>query len=150
MQKSDKKNEKDKWLLLDNQLCFRLYSASKAVTSAYGSILKPLDLTYPQYLMMLVLWEQDDVSVKQLGERLGLDSGTLSPMLKKMEAKKILIKNRESVDERVVTIKLTQKGLDLKKKARDVPTQLLCKIDLNVKELSELQKNLDGLLKNLS
>lgn len=137
-------------LLLDNQICFKLYSASKALTSAYAVILKPLDLTYPQYLMMMVLWEQDDVSVKQLGEKLGLDSGTLSPMLKKMEAKKLVLKNRESIDERVVTIKLTQKGMDLKKKAKDVPTQLMCRMDLNLKEALELQKSLNNLLKKLS
>lgn len=144
------KNASEKWLLLDNQLCFRLYSASKAVTMAYAPLLAPLDLTYPQYLTMIVLWESDNISVKDLGERLNLDSGTLSPLLKKLEAKKLLAKKRLAEDERVVTIKLTQKGVDLKKKALEVPAQILCKMDLKVKEAIDLQKKLDELLKNLS
>ena len=88
MEKNKKeKSQQDKWLLLDNQLCFRLYSASKAITQAYTPILATLNLTYPQYLSMLVLWETKSISVKDLGVRLSLDSGTLSPLLKKLEAK---------------------------------------------------------------
>ncbi|MBY0414921.1 MAG: MarR family transcriptional regulator [Bdellovibrionales bacterium] len=141
---------KENWLLLDNQLCFRLYSASKTITSAYANLLKPLDLTYPQYLTMLVLWEQGEVSVKDLGERLNLDSGTLSPLLKKLEAKEIVSRIRQQSDERSVHIKLTKKGLDLKKKALGVPAQIACKMDLNMKEIIDLQKKLDSLLTNLN
>ena len=137
------------WLLLDNQLCFKLYSASKAMTNAYRSFLVPLDLTYSQYLVMLVLWEKDDISVKELGEKVGLDSGTLSPLLKKLQTKKIILKSREQSDERVITIKLTKKGCDLKKEAMKIPAELLKKIGLNVKEVSELRKKLEVLVENL-
>lgn len=150
MEKNKVKNESEKWLLLDNQLCFRLYSASKAITQAYAPLLAPLDLTYPQYLTMMVLWENDNISVKEMGERLNLDSGTLSPLIKKLEAKKLLSKKRSAEDERVVTVKLSQKGIDLKKKALAVPSQILCKMDLKIKEAIELQKKLDELLKKLS
>ncbi|MBC7429750.1 MAG: MarR family transcriptional regulator [Bacteriovorax sp.] len=138
-----------KWLFLDNQLCFKLYSASKALTSAYNPLLKSLDLTYPQYLAMMVLWEKDDISVSGIGERLNLDSGTLSPLLKKLEAKNILVRKHSEMDERMVTIKLTQKGHDLKKKVLKVPTQMICKIDMNEKEIVDLSKKLDVLLANL-
>lgn len=144
------KNEQDKWLQLDNQLCFRLYSASKAITQAYTPILEAINLTYPQYLSMLVLWEKDSISVKELGERLNLDSGTLSPLLKKLETKNFVIRKRLATDERVVVVSLTTKGKELKKKAVEVPTQMLCKMDLKVKDALDLQKKLDELLKNLS
>lgn len=143
------KSQQDKWLLLDNQLCFRLYSASKAVTQAYTPLLEKLNLTYPQYLSMLVLWETPSISVKDLGERLNLDSGTLSPLLKKLEVKNFVVRKRLESDERVVMVTLTTKGLDLKKKAVEVPTQMLCKMDLKLKEVQELQKKLDELLSNL-
>ena len=143
------KSQQDKWLLLDNQLCFRLYSASKAVTQAYTPLLEKLNLTYPQYLSMLVLWETPSISVKDLGERLNLDSGTLSPLLKKLEVKNFVVRKRLESDERVVMVSLTTKGLDLKKKAVEVPTQMLCKMDLKLKEVQELQKKLDELLSNL-
>nr|BDT27994.1 MarR family transcriptional regulator [Bacteriovorax sp. HI3] len=144
------KIDSEKILLLDNQLCFKLYAASKAMTQAYAPLLAPLDLTYPQYLTMMVLWESDDLAVKELGERLSLDSGTLSPLIKKLEAKKILTKKRSEEDERVVTIKLTQKGIDLKKKALQVPQQIACQLELKEKEFFDLQKRLNQLIKNLN
>lgn len=144
------KNDSDKWLQLDNQLCFKLYSASKAITQAYTPILDKLNLTYPQYLTMLVLWETDGISVKELGERLNLDSGTLSPLLKKLEAKSFLERSRLEEDERVVVVHLTNKGRDLKKKAVEVPTQMFCKMDLKIKEATALQKQLEELLSNLT
>jgi len=151
MDKSIKnKTEQDKWLLLDNQLCFRLYSASKAITQAYTPLLDALNLTYPQYLSMMVLWETGSISVKDLGERLSLDSGTLSPLLKKLEAKNFVVRKRLETDERVVMVTLTTKGKDLKKKAIEVPSQMFCKMDLKVKEMQELQKKLDDLLANLN
>lgn len=148
--KKNTKNEQDKWLQLDNQLCFRLYSASKAITQAYTPLLDTLNLTYPQYLSMLVLWETDNVSVKELGERLNLDSGTLSPLLKKLEAKNFVVRKRLETDERVVVVSLTTKGKELKKKAVEVPTQMLCKMDLKVKDAVDLQKKLDELLSHLN
>lgn len=144
------KNDSDKWLQLDNQLCFKLYSASKAITQAYTPILDKLNLTYPQYLTMLVLWETDGISVKELGERLNLDSGTLSPLLKKLEAKSFLERSRLEEDERVVVVHLTNKGRELKKKAVEVPTQMFCKMDLKIKEATALQKQLEELLSNLT
>lgn len=144
------KMQQDKWLLLDNQLCFRLYSASKAITQAYTPILDTLNLTYPQYLSMLVLWETDNISVKDLGERLNLDSGTLSPLLKKLEAKNFVVRKRLATDERVVTVTLTAKGKELKKKAVEVPNQMLCKMDLKMKDAVDLQKKLDELLSHLN
>lgn len=155
MEKTKKKKESekipfsDKMLLLDNQLCFRLYSASKSLTSAYDPLLKPLDLTYPQYLAMMVLWERDGISVSEIGERLNLDSGTLSPLLKKLESKLLLERIRSENDERMVTIELTSKGRDLKKKVQKIPTTMICKIDMNEKEINDLAKKLDDLLASL-
>lgn len=143
------KTSNEAWLLLENQLCFKLYSASKSMTTAYRSLLIPLDLTYPQYLVMLVLWDKDNISVKELGLSVGLDSGTLSPLLKKLQAKKIVMKSREQNDERIITLKLTKTGLDLKKEAMKIPAELMKKIGLNITEISELRKRLDVLVNNL-
>ena len=98
----------DSALLLDNQLCFALYSTSLAMTKLYKPLLEELGLTYPQYLVMLVLWEQDDVAVSELGSRLYLDSGTLTPLLKRMEAAGLLARSRSAEDERRVNIALTE------------------------------------------
>ncbi|HJV06382.1 MAG TPA: MarR family transcriptional regulator [Chromobacteriaceae bacterium] len=114
----------NEWLKLDNQLCFALYATSRAMTQAYQPLLEPLGLTYPQYLVMLVLWEQDGVSVKQLGERLMLDSGTLTPLLKRMETSGWLSRRRAQDDERRVDIFLTDAGRALRHAALAVPQQL--------------------------
>lgn len=111
---------------LDAQLCFSLYAASRAMTAAYAPLLGPLKLTYPQYLVMLVLWEADGVSVTHLGERLQLDSGTLTPLLKKLEGQRLVKKSRDEADARVVRVTLTTAGRKLREKAVDVPRQLLC------------------------
>ncbi len=113
-------------LALDNQFCFALYSASLAMTKTYKPLLDGLGLTYPQYLVMLVLWQQDDVLVKAIGERLFLDSGTLTPLLKRLEASELIARTRDAVDERQVRITLTRQGRALKKKAQDIPRQVLC------------------------
>lgn len=102
-------------LLLDNQLCFALYSASNAIVRAYRPLLEQLDLTYPQYLVMLVLWQQDGVSVKQLGEQLFLDSGTLTPLLKRLDVKGLVRRERSEQDERIRVLTLTEQGKALKK-----------------------------------
>lgn len=114
-------------LALDQQLCFALYTASRAVTRAYGPLLEPLGLTYPQYLVMLVLWEEDGATVKRIGERLALDSGTLTPLLKRMEAAELVERRRSAEDERVVTAHLTPAGRALRARARLVPKRLACR-----------------------
>lgn len=108
-------------LRLDDQLCFALYSASRAAVSAYRPVLGELNLTYPQYLVMLVLWEEGDATVARLGQRLQLDSGTLSPLLKRLELVGYIRRARSRADERSVTISLTDLGSDLRERAECVP-----------------------------
>jgi DNA-binding MarR family transcriptional regulator len=114
-------------LALDDQICFALYSAARAVTRAYAQLLKPLGITYPQYLTLLVLWEQSGVSVTDIGERLGLDSGTLTPLLKRMEQQGMVRRIRSEEDARVVHVQLTPGGRALKAKVKAVPAALLCR-----------------------
>jgi len=130
---------------LDDQLCFALYAASRAVTQAYQPVLEPLGLTYPQYLVLLVLWEEDDVPVKRLGERLRLDSGTLTPLLKRMEAQGLVTRSRDTDDERVVRIRLTAAGRRLQQRAAAVPQALLCKARLPLAELVRMREQLHRL-----
>lgn len=111
-------------LALSNQLCFRAYALSRHITAMYQPLLKKLGLTYPQYLVMLVLWESGEISVKHMGEQLMLDSGTLTPLLKRMEEAGLLQRRRSSEDERVVLISLTDKGKKLKSKAAGIPGEL--------------------------
>lgn len=111
-------------LLLDDQLCFALYAASRAVTTRYRPLLDTLDLTYPQYLVMLVLWEQDSISVSDLGAALHLESSTLSPLLKRLEAGGLLRRERRPEDERSVAVRLTETGVKLQDKARTVPVAI--------------------------
>ena len=113
-------------LALDSQLCFALYSASLAMTKRYKPHLDKIGLTYPQYLVMLVLWQQDDVLVKTIGERLFLDSGTLTPLLKRLEASSLIARTRDESDERQVRITLTNEGRALKRKAQSIPREMLC------------------------
>jgi DNA-binding MarR family transcriptional regulator len=119
-------------LQLDQQLCFALYSASRAIVRAYTPLLEPLGLTYPQYIALLALWEEDGLSVKQLGERLGLDSATLTPLLKRLESQGVVARRRDQADERVVRIDLTAAGKALQKKARSVPVDLACRAGFDV------------------
>lgn len=125
----------DELLKLDNQLCFQLYSASRLMTKLYQPLLKPLDLTYPQYLVMLVLWEQPmghKFTVTHLGNCLKLDSGTLTPLLKRLESKHLIQRQRSNEDERQVWIRLAPLGDSLKSQAKRVPEKLLC--ETGVKE----------------
>ena len=139
----------DDTLKLDAQLCFLLYTATRAVTQAYSPLLGPLGLTYPQYLVMLVLWEQDGVSVGRLGQRLYLDSGTLTPLLKRMEAQGLVERRRSRDDERVVEIHLSEAGRALRDRATGVPSALFCRTGLTLKAgvrlAEELHQVLDGL-----
>ncbi|MFY8043232.1 MAG: MarR family winged helix-turn-helix transcriptional regulator [Rhodoferax sp.] len=121
MQNRRTTSSNDASLRLDNQLCFALYSASLAMTKLYKPLLEALQLTYPQYLVMLVLWESDGLSVSALGERLFLDSGTLTPLLKRMEASGLLSRQRSAKDERRVHVRLTDTGRALKAKAASIP-----------------------------
>ena len=141
-------------LRLENQLCFRLYSLTKLMNRHYSPVLKTLGLTYSQYLVMLVLWETNNttavISVKQLGEKLDLDSGTLSPLLKRLENQTLLSRVRNSDDERIVEIKLTEVGCQLKEKAKDIPAQMFSVTGMSVDELQTLNVQLDRLLATMN
>jgi DNA-binding MarR family transcriptional regulator len=137
-------------LLLDNQLCFALYSTSLAMTKLYKPLLETLGLTYPQYLVMLVLWEQDGLTVSALGERLTLDSGTLTPLLKRIEASGWLTRQRAAEDERRVRVSLTAEGRKLKTKAGAVPACLVQAASCPVPELMALTQQVQALRERLS
>lgn len=137
-------------LCLENQVCFSLYSAANAMVRAYRPLLKELDLTYPQYLAMLVLWKEPGISVKTLGDMLHLDSGTLTPLLKRLEAKGLVKRGRSELDERVRVLHVTQEGESLKANAKNVPEAMLCKAGGNVDELLELKGLCESLLKQLN
>ena len=133
---------------LKNQLCFPLYAAARNVTGLYTPYLKPLGLTYTQYLVFLVLWEEDGLAVGDICERLMLDSGTLSPLLKKMEAEGYVERKRSAADDRVVVITLTDEGRALQLKAKDIPREVAGCIDLSPEKAGELYALLNELLKN--
>ena len=138
-------------LLLEKQLCFRLYSLNKLMCRLYAPVLKELALTYPQYLAMLVLWQNlDGISVKDLGNKLDLDSGTLSPLLKRMEAQGLLTRVRQPSDERVVIIKLTRKGMGLQQSAEHIPGKMFAVTGLTPDKLLNLNQELDQLIANIS
>jgi DNA-binding MarR family transcriptional regulator len=142
----------DAWLALDRQLCFALYSASLAMTKIYKPLLAPLGLTYPQYLVMLALWEQDGVTVGALGERLALDSGTLTPLLKRLEVQGLVGRRRDAGDERRVIVSLTPAGRTLKVAARRVPPQVAgatgCELDEVVRLTRQLTTMRDALARH--
>ena len=140
----------DAWLALDKQLCFALYSASLAMTKVYKPLLAPLGLTYPQYLVMLALWEQDAQSVSQLGDKLALDSGTLTPLLKRLEAQGRLSRERDAGDERRVIVRLTGAGRQLKIAARSVPRAIGRASGCELGEIVELTRQLTAVRDALS
>ncbi|WP_429946194.1 MarR family transcriptional regulator [Bibersteinia trehalosi] len=127
-------------LKLSNQLCFPLYAVSKEITRCYTPFLDKLDLTYPQYLAMLVLWENDAISVNQIGARLYLDSGTLTPLLKRLQAKGLVERTRSQTDERSVIIRLTEQGKALEAQAAQVPAQMVNMLNLSEEEAATLHK----------
>jgi MarR family transcriptional regulator, organic hydroperoxide resistance regulator len=137
-------------LLLGNQLCFAVYSTAHAFNRFYKPLLDRLGLTYPQYLVMLVLWEQDGMSVKEIGERLFLDSGTLTPLLKRMETAGLLKRTRSSEDERQVIVALTAQGESLKEKARSLPLSILAASQCSVAELVALKNEVEALRDKLN
>ncbi len=128
----------DSSLKLENQLCFALYSASKAIIHAYKPLLEPLNLTYTQYITLLALWEHHPLSMKALGDLLNLDSGTLTPLLKRLEEKELLHRSRSSDDERQVDVDLTEKGLALKSQAVQIPQQLQHSLSLSLDDATAL------------
>ncbi|MFI8235678.1 MarR family winged helix-turn-helix transcriptional regulator [Streptomyces sp. NPDC085866] len=133
------------WLRLDRQICFSLHAASRAFNSVYRVILKDLGLTYPQYLVMLVLWEQGDLPVKKLGEHLRLDSGTLSPLVKRLEGVGLVRRERSAQDERSVQVRLTDEGAALRERALQVPRRIMAATGFDLAEIGELRERLDQL-----
>jgi DNA-binding MarR family transcriptional regulator len=133
------------WLRLDRQICFSLHAASRAFNGVYRVILKDLGLTYPQYLVMLVLWERGEQPVKKLGEHLRLDSGTLSPLLKRLEAAGLVRRERSARDERSVEVRLTEEGEALRERAIAVPRRIVEATGFDLEEIRELRERLDRL-----
>lgn len=138
------------WLALDHQLCFALYAASLAMTKTYKPLLAPLGITYPQYLVLLVLWEDDGITVSQLGERLTLDSGTLTPLLKRLEAQGLVQRQRDAVDERRVRLHLTPAGLALRAQAVAVPQAIACATACDLQQIGSLARQLHQLRRQLT
>ncbi|KST57761.1 MarR family transcriptional regulator [Methylobacterium sp. GXS13] len=137
-------------LLLDNQLCYALYAAAHRMTKSYRPLLERLGLTYPQYLVLLVLWEQDGVTVSEIGRRLRLDSGTLTPVLKRLESAGFLVRTRRQSDEREVEIALTPQGAALRAEAVTVRESVMCQLELSEPEIRALRKDLGTLIERLS
>ncbi|MGY3619671.1 MarR family winged helix-turn-helix transcriptional regulator [Bradyrhizobium sp. USDA 10063] len=140
----------DQPLRLDNQICFAIYSTAHAFNRVYKPLLDRLGLTYPQYLVMLVLWERDGVPVKDIGERLFLDSGTLTPLLKRLETAQLIKRTRGTEDERQVLIALTPQGQALKEKARAVPQSVLAAAACSIPELSAMRDEIVALRDRLN
>jgi MarR family transcriptional regulator, organic hydroperoxide resistance regulator len=145
-----RKHAADLPLRLDNQLCFAVYSTAHAFNRVYKPLLDKLGLTYPQYLVMLVLWERDGVPVKDIGERLLLDSGTLTPLLKRLETAELVRRTRSTEDERQVLIALTPKGDALREKARAVPQSILAASACSVGELMAMKNEIVALRDRLN
>lgn len=141
-------NEKYEPLLLENQVCFPLYAAARELIKKYDGALSELDLTYTQYVVMIVLWEKGSLTVKELGEALYLDSGTLTPLLKRLEGKGLITRTRLASDERSLSIAPTHKGVALKDSALAVPNSLLGAIGLTEKETQTLRRLLYKILEN--
>lgn len=138
-------NKYDK-IKLENQICFPLYALSREVIKLYKPILDKYNLTYTQYITMLVMWEEEKIIFKELGQRLHLDSGTLTPVVKKLEAMDLVKKYRNKEDDRVVTVELTEKGKVLREDILEVPDELYCKFKGDDKKLNDLKKQLDEML----
>lgn len=137
-------------LTLDKQFCFALYSASLAMTKTYKPLLETIGLTYPQYLVMLVLWQQDGILVKDIGELLFLDSGTLTPLLKRMEAAHLVQRTRNAQDERQVRITLTPEGKELRQAAKTIPISVMCASGQSAEVLMQLRGQLTQIRDDLS
>ncbi|EIC85640.1 MarR family winged helix-turn-helix transcriptional regulator [Serratia sp. M24T3] len=143
--KTDSDNTSPSMLHLDQQMCFALYSANLALNKVYRKLLGELDLTYPQYLVMLVLWQQDELMVSDIGEKLFLDSATLTPLLKRLETAGLLTRRRAQVDERQVIITLTDAGRALQQKALSIPEAVACASECSVEEMTAIKQQLQTL-----
>lgn len=138
--------DSDEALKLENQLCFPLYAASRKIVSAYTPYLKPLGITYTQYITFMVLWEEDGLFVGDICARLHLDNGTLTPLLKKMEKQGFVVRRRDETDERKVRVLLTDEGRAMKERVRDIPRKVGSCVDLNTEEARTLYRLLYKLL----
>lgn len=136
-------------LRLENQLCFALYAATRAIAKTYRERLGPMGLTYPQYLVLIVLWENDGITISQLGQQLSLDSGTLTPLLKRLESMGHVIRERSKDDERAVKVWLSPKGLDLKDLALDARKYVACRLEMSEPEIAALRGELMQLIDRL-
>ncbi|MBZ4683611.1 MAG: MarR family transcriptional regulator, organic hydroperoxide resistance regulator [Fusobacteriaceae bacterium] len=136
-------------LKIENQFCFSVYKLMKNINTIYKPLLNELNLTYTQYITMLVLWEKDGLNVNEIGEILSLDSGTLTPLLKKLEKKEYIKRKRNKLDERNLIISLTKKGKELKEKAKNVPVNLLNSFSLDSTEIFSIKQQIDALNKIL-
>lgn len=137
-------------LKLENQLCFPLYACAKEIVRLYKPLLDSLDLTYTQYIAMMVFWEYGEMNVKELGKKLFLDSGTLTPVLKKLEAKEYITRTRSKKDERNLVVAITKKGEELKSRAKDIPSKMACNFILQEKDAAVLYKILHKLMAQFS
>ncbi|MDR0266481.1 MAG: MarR family transcriptional regulator [Sphingobacterium sp.] len=138
----------DDLLKLDKQLCFSVYVLHREIMQRYRAILEEIDLTYPQYITMMALWENDEQTVNQLGGKLYLDNGTLTPLLKRLESKSLLTRTRSKEDERVVKIKLTEQGTELKEKASCIPMQIFEALKLDYADMAQLKALAEKVVKN--
>ncbi len=136
-------------LCLENQLCFKLYALSRQFTARYRPMLEKLDMTYPQYLVMLVLWKEKSITVKELGNRLYLDSGTLTPLLKRLEQKGLLTRQRDAADERSVIVTITTEGKEIQQKAKKIPEALGKCMSVAENDLIKFHRQLDQLLEQV-
>lgn len=144
-----KDNPKESHLNLSDMVCFAIYSTANALTRAYQPILSKLELTYPQFLVMIVLWEQDNRTVSEIGAKLSLDSGTLTPLLKRLEAAGHIARRRDSQDERQVRITLSDEGRALRLEAESIPEQVLCALGQPISDLQDLRAQLLDVRNNL-
>lgn len=141
--------EQQESLKLQNQLCFPLYVIAKEITGLYRPFLDELDITYPQYLVMMVLWENEGLSVNHIGEKLYLDSGTLTPLLKRLETKGFILRKRKKEDERVVEVFTTETGKALKAKACEIPEKIYKKIDVSEQDWIDLKTSVLKILNKI-
>lgn len=141
--------EKFNPLALDNQLCFALYVCSKEVIRKYQPLLEPLNLTYTMYITLMCLWEKDEQTVKDLGNKLFLDSGTLTPLLKKMEAQNLITRTRSKSDERSVYIKLTDEGWAMRENCKEIPMKMACYNLMDMDKAKDLLENLHKMMSNI-
>lgn len=142
--------DNNNYIKLENQLCFSLYAASREVIKLYKPVLDQFDLTYTQYITMLVVWEEKKISVKGIGQKLHLDSGTLTPLLKKLEQRGLITRYRDKNDDRVVIVEITSEGEALKKDIIQVPQKVSCQVGLELEEGIILKAQLDKLIANLT